>query len=447
VGPVAEHWKGSSNAWSRYEVSHRGNVVTEATETRRLEVGFRWGASPLAIALATCSAAAIGLGLAGSRWQLIVFAAPMLGVLWSIGRQPSTPRTHVCVQVESVGFFEREQIRLSIWVETDSNSAAVELAVSPVTGMTIQVVERDSRRLTVTCAAARWGRYPIRAHVTANARGGLLAGTATLDAVELYVFPVAPARSTAIPRTELPDRIGAHVGRRVGSGVEYADIRAYTPGDPLRAVNWPVSARRGSLHVTDRLSEQSADVVVLIDTYPQPPGPATEATERTVRGAMQVVQTALRRGDRAGIVALGGRQPRWLAPDIGRRQFYRVLDATLGAGTGYQSSVGSLAPRPAVPPGAIVVGFSTLLNTHFATALIDLRRRGHVVVTVDVLRDSPALGEHDPLVGRIWSLERSFMYRNMRTIGVEVVPWRQGSTLDEAMQLIPDRHAAKWAPK
>jgi uncharacterized protein (DUF58 family) len=420
--------------------------MTEAAEIRRLEVEFRWGASRLTAAIATCSAIAIGLGLAGSRWQLIVFVAPMLGVLCSIDRQPRTPQTHVCVQAESVGFFEREHIQLSMWVETDSNNAAVELAASAVAGMTIQVVEQDSDRVTIMCTAERWGRYPIRAHLTATARGGLIAGVAILDAVQLYVFPVAPARSTAIPRTELPDRIGTHVGRRVGAGVEYADIRPYMPGDPLRAVNWPVSARRRSLHVTDRLSEQAADVVVLLDTYPQPPGPATEATERTARGAMQVVQTALRRGDRAGIVALGGRQPRWLAPDIGRRQFYRVLDATLGAGTGFQSSIGSLAPRPAVPPGAIVIGFSTLLNTHFAAALIDLRKHGHVVVTVDVLRGSPAQGDRDPLVDRIWSLERSFMYRNMRTIGVEVVPWREGNTLDEAMQLIPDRRAARRLP-
>jgi uncharacterized protein (DUF58 family) len=420
--------------------------VTKAAEPRRLEVEFRWGASPLTAAFATCCAVAIGLGLAASRWQLIIFAAPMLGVLCSIGRQPRTPRTHLCVQAQSVGFFEGEHVQLSIWVETDSNCAAVELAASAVTGMTIEVVEQDSDRLTIMCTAERWGRYPIQARLTATARGGMITGTATLDAAQLYVFPVAPARSTAIPRTELPDRVGTHVGRRVGAGVEYADIRAYMPGDPLRAVNWPVSARRRSLHVTDRLSEQAADVVVLLDTYPQPPGPATESTERTARGAMQVVQTALRRGDRAGIVALGGRQLRWLAPDIGRRQFYRVLDTTLGAGIGYQTSIGSLAPRPAVPPGAIVIGFSTLLNTHFAAALIDLRKHGHVVVTVDVLRGSPVSGDHDPLVDRIWSLERSFMYRNMRTIGVQVVPWREGNTLDETMQLIPNRHAARRPP-
>lgn len=416
--------------------------MTEGPESRCLEVEFDWGASRLTAALALCSAVAFGLALAGSRWQLVAFALPMLGVLCSLGRQPRSPRAQLHVRAESVGFFEGERVELSVWVQSDSDTATLELALSAVEGMAVEVLAREPHRITVACTAGRWGRYPVRAHVTAAAHGGLVAGRATLDAAQFYVFPVAPARSTAIPRTELPDRIGTHVGRRAGSGVEYADIRAYTPGDQLRAVNWPVSARRRSLHVTDRLSEQAADVVVLIDTYPQPAGPATESTERTVRGAMQVVQTALRRGDRAGVVALGGRRPRWLAPDIGRRQFYRVLDATLGAGTGFQTSVGTLAPRQAMPPGAIVIGFSTMLNTHFAMALIDLRKRGHVVVAVDVLRGTPAPAAQDPLVGRIWSLERSFMYRDMRTIGVEVIPWREGNTLDEAMALIPDRRAA-----
>ena len=164
------------------------------------------------------------------------------------------------------------------------------------------------------------------------APGGLLAGTATVDAAEFYVFPLAAPQATAIPRTELPDRLGTHLTRHAGPGVEYADIRPYVPGDHLRTVNWPVSARRGRLHVTERLTDRGADVVVLIDTHDQAPGPATEATERTARGAAQVVQTALRNGDRSGIVALGGRQPRWLGVDIGSRQFYRVLDAVLGRG-------------------------------------------------------------------------------------------------------------------
>jgi len=274
--------------------------------------------------------------------------------------------------------------------------------------------------------------------VNVVARGGLVLGTGVVDAATVFVFPLAPPQSTAIPRTELLDRLGTHLTRRIGPGVEYADIRRYVPGDHLRTVNWPVSARRGSLHVTERLTDRPADVVVMIDGYPQPPGPATDATDRVARGAVQVVQSALRGGDRAGVVVLGDRHPRWLGADIGRRQFYRILDAILTAGDGFETTPGTLAPRAALPPGAIVVAFSTLLDTEFALALIDVRRRGHTVVAVDVLEGVPFEEDRDWLVARMWSLQRSFMYRDMRTIGVDVVSWRADSTLDQAMQLVPD---------
>jgi uncharacterized protein (DUF58 family) len=314
--------------------------------------------------------------------------------------------------------------------------------------MRLEVVEQASRqRQTVEVVADRWGRYPIQAAVTVAARGGLLEGSGVVDAAYVFVFPLAPPQSTAVPRTELIDRLGTHLTRFIGPGVEYADVRRYVPGDQLRTVNWPVSARRGSLHVTERLTDRAVDVVVLIDGYPQPPGPATEATDRTVRGAVQVVQSALRSGDRAGIVALGGRRPRWLGADIGQRQFYRVLDTVLTAGEDFETTPGTLAPRAAVPSGAIVVAFSTMLDTEFALALIDLRKRGHTVVAVDVLEGAPFDQECDRLVARVWSLQRSFMYRDMGTIGVDVVSWREETTLDQAMQLIPDHRRRVRRPR
>ena len=279
---------------------------------------------------------------------------------------------------------------------------------------------------------------PVRASVEVVAHGGLLVGAGTVDAAEVTVFPMTPPQPTTLPPTELLDRLGTHLTRHIGRGVEYADIRAYVPGDQLRTVNWPVSARRGRLHVTQRLTDRSADVVVLVDGYAQPAGPATDATERIVRGAAQVVQTALRNGDRAGLVALGGRRPRWLGAEIGQRQFYRVLDAVLDAGDEFERTTGTLAPRAAVPAGAIVVGFSTLLDTEFALALIDLRRRGHVVVAVDVLHGAPFRSVQDPLVARMWALQRSAMYRDMGTVGVDVVAWQPDRTLDRSLQAVPD---------
>ena len=131
--------------------------------------------------------------------------------------------------------------------------------------------------------------------------------------------------------------------------------------------------------------------------------------------------------------------PRWLGADIGQRQFYRVLDTVLGAGDGFDTTTGTLAPRAAVPAGAIVVAFSTMLDTEFALALIDLRKRGHTVVAVDVLDGSPFEGEQGPVGGPdvgaaalVHVPRHGHRRRRHRVLGAE-------NTLDQAMQLVPER--------
>ncbi|OBF65452.1 ATPase [Mycobacterium sp. 852002-51971_SCH5477799-a] len=408
--------------------------------TSSVGVEFRWRASELTRAIATCAGFAMAAAVIGSRWQLIAFAAPLLGVLCSISWQRPVPTIQVHGEPDAQRCFENDQAHIRIWTTEEDGDSAVQVTVPDIAGMELEIAESEvAQRKSVTAAARRWGRYSIAARIDVVARGGLLSGKATVGAAEVIVFPLTPPQQTPIPQTELLDRLGAHLTRHVGPGVEYADIRLYVPGDQLRAVNWPVSARRGQLHVTQRLTDRAADVVVLIDGYRQPAGPATEATERVVRGAAQVVQTALRHGDRAGIVALGGNHPRWLGADIGQRQFYRVLDTVLNAGDRFEQTTGTLAPRAAVPAGAIVIAFSTLLDTEFALALINLRKRGHVVLAVDILDRSPFEDEQDPLVDRMWALQRSAMYRDMATIGVDIVSWPGDSGLEQSMGVLPDR--------
>lgn len=405
------------------------------TDERSVDVEITWRTSALTHALATSAGLALAVAVITGRWQLIAFAAPMLGLLASVRWQPPPTAVRVHATPGLLRCFETE--RMTLTVRVDGGVAVIE----EVPGLQVEQSVTDSGAIELTVTAQRWGRYPVRVRCTVAARGGLLTGTGTVDAAEFFVFPVAPPQATPVPRTELLDRLGTHLTAHVGRGVEYGNIRTYVPGDQLRSVNWPVSARRGSLHVTERLSERAVDVVVLVDTYDQPAGPATETTERTVRGAVQVVQTALRNGDRAGVVALGG-SPRWLGADIGRRQFYRVLDAVLAAGADYEVTTGTLAPRAAMPSGAIVVAFSTLLDTDFALALIELCRRGHVVVAVDVLSRAPFEDDQDPLIHRMWAMQRAFMYRDMRTIGVDIVPWPDQQPLDQVMRLVPDHRRA-----
>lgn len=383
-------------------------------------------------ALYVCAGLALALAVIAGRWQLAVFAAPMLGVLATSGWQRRLPAMAVRARSAQVRCFEGEDATVEIELDVEIGGGPVALEICPTAPMTVEVDSDDGAGLqTVVVSAQRWGRYPLRAVLRTVAPGGLTAATATAVVADIIVFPLVPPTSTALPRSEMPDRLGTHLTRHRGPGVEYADIRPYVPGDQLRTVNWSVSARRGSLHVTERLTDRAVDVVVLVDTSAQPPGAATAATQRAVQGAVQVIQSALRRGDRAGVVGLGGRRPRWLGADIGQRQFYRVLETVLEVG-GHQEESGSLAPRAAVPPGAVVVAFSTLLESDFGFALTDLCARGHPVVVVDVLQEKVFDGD-DVLLDLMWDLQRSAMYRNLRSVGVNVLAWPADAALDQVM--------------
>ena len=228
---------------------------------------------------------------------------------------------------------------------------------------------RRRRRRRARASASRrrrWGRYPLR--------GAVRRRRARRAADRHRRAPTSPTSSSSRWRRPQPTGDAAHRTARPprhppdppSSGpVSSSPTSApYVPGDQLRTVNWSVSARRGSLHVTERLTDRAADVVVLVDmsapaARPGDGGHRAGAARARSRWCRARCATATGPGSSAWAAS----SPRWLGADIGQRQFYRVLDTVLGAGSDYQTSTGTLAPRAAVPPGAVVVAFSTLLDT------------------------------------------------------------------------------------
>jgi hypothetical protein len=58
-------------------------------------------------------------------------------------------------------------------------------------------------------------------------------------------------------------------------------------------------------------------------------------------------------------------------------------------------------------------------------------------VVIDVLEGCPLVDDQEPILERMWALQRSAMYRDMRMMGVEVLAWPAEVTLDVAMRLLP----------
>jgi uncharacterized protein (DUF58 family) len=159
-------------------------------------------------------------------------------------------------------------------------------------------------------------------------------GTATLGRIRVGSrFPFglifryrdleAPAELVVWPAPEHgrpPDAIqgGAPSGTPAvarGATGEFAGLRPYVLGDPLRSVHWRTTARLGAPHVTLRTGEAGDEVVVRLERDLR-----GEAREAAIRRATGRVEVHLGRGDAVGLEADGEA----LAPGTGS-SWRRVL--------------------------------------------------------------------------------------------------------------------------
>lgn len=124
--------------------------------------------------------------------------------------------------------------------------------------------------------------------------------------------------------------IGLHHSRSRGAGLEFAQYRAYEPGDELRQIDWKLYARSDRFFVREAERESPLSVWILLDAS------ASMAQEDAARPgwsrldaakalAACLGELALRQGDRFGWVALRDAGLQLAAPATGARQRDRLL--------------------------------------------------------------------------------------------------------------------------
>jgi uncharacterized protein (DUF58 family) len=116
-----------------------------------------------------------------------------------------------------------------------------------------------------------------------------------------------------------------------GRGMDFSDVRAYAPGDEVRAIDWNVSARTGQLHVKRFVEERELTVMVLCDLSGSTDFGSGERTKAEVAAeiAALLAFSAVQNGDRVGLCLFTDEVEKWVPPRKGRRHALRLVSEIL----------------------------------------------------------------------------------------------------------------------
>jgi uncharacterized protein (DUF58 family) len=395
---------------------------------------------------------ALGLlaSLIFARAEPAVLGAPFavtLAVGLALARRPDV---RVALELDRERVLEEDEVVLGLDVYAREAAPRLELLldlpaelelVGGANPVALRLGSGEERRLELTLRCSRWGAHRIGdLHLRARDAAGLRVWEETLERrAVLRVYPRPEALRELVRPLETQAFAGNRVARQKGEGLEFADLRPFAPGDRIRRINWRASARRGDLWVNELYAERNADVILFLDSFAEArregrPGTLDEA----IRAAASLAERYLAHKDRVGLVNFGG-VLNWLQPGTGLRQLYRIVEALLNTEItlSYAWKEIDVLPRRTLPPKALVVALTPLLDDRALRALLDLRARGFDLVIVEVsplpFVEAPP-GESGALAFRLWKLRREARRLEYERAGAPVVEWRAGEPLTAILE-------------
>jgi uncharacterized protein (DUF58 family) len=435
--------------------------------------------APKIAAYAGVAAVALLAGLALGRPEPVAVAAPLAVLVVAGLAAARDPELEVDATADRDRAIVGDQVTVEVRLRADRPVDRLELLLVVPPGLegpdgpgrpwaaAVRLAAGEERTVPVTLGCRRWGAYRLGdLHLRAHDRFRLLTWEQHLDLrAPLKVFPEPQALRALVRPLETQVSTGNQVSRHRGEGIEFADIRPFLPGDRPRSINWRATARRGAPWVNERHPERTT-----VDVH----GGRGSTLDVAVGAAASLAAAYLRQRDRVGLVGFGG-FVQWLQPGSGQAALYRLLDTLMETqvfATVAWKGIRHLPPRT-LPPKALIVALTPLLDERAVAALFDLLARGYDLAVVEVsplagapavgggglrrsppegrgsggLKRSPPEGQWEPLARRLWALERETLRHRYQRLGAAVVEWTEDAHLQQVLlEIEACRRHARIAP-
>jgi uncharacterized protein (DUF58 family) len=410
---------------------------------------MRRAASPKLGAYAGLAALGLLAALSTRRPELVAVAAPF-ALAAAVGLLAlRRPEISVEISLERDRTLEGDQLEVCVTLDASVGAERVEVLLELPRELPLSVGENprllhlgdgECRELSFPLRCTRWGAFRIgRIYLRTHDLFGLFRHEAVADRrLPLKVYPTEEAVRNLLRPLETQVFAGNHVARQRGEGIEFADLRPFVPGDRIRHVNWRASARRRELWVNEHHAERNADVVIFLDSFAEARHGEHSTLDPALRAAATLAARYLRQKDRVGFVTFGG-MLNWLLPSTGTGQLYRIVDAMLDTQIvlNYAWKDIDVIPPRTLPPQALVLALTPLLDDRAANALLNLRGRGFDLVVLEIspfpFVPAPRQGVQE-LGHRLWRLRRAAVRGRFERAGVPVATWGDDSSLAAALE-------------
>jgi uncharacterized protein (DUF58 family) len=392
-------------------------------------------ASPRLAGLAALAAAGMLTAVATGRPAFAALSAPIAVFLGAALAASSPPRLNVGFGLTAARILEGSTVRAELDVSINGAAEWVELELVLPEGVSsgaehgriaFSLHAGGRRRVDYDITCDRWGAYRIGlVDVRVRSAFGLLSTVSRVDVrLPLRAYPRRDQLRGLVEARDTTPFAGSQVSRGKGEGIEFADIRPFERGDRVRRVNWRASARRERMYVNESHPERASDVILFLDSFAEARGSSEGTLDEAVRVAASLADAYLERRNRVGLVSFGGTL-RWLPPGMGVRQQYRIVDALIETELvrSYSNTSVDVIPRRVLPPQALVIALTPLLDQRTIAALLDLRARGFDLAVVDVspIPYAADLADTDEMAWRLWTMWRKALHRRYERAGVLAV--------------------------
>jgi uncharacterized protein (DUF58 family) len=401
--------------------------------------------TPKLLGYAFLAAAGCLAGLAVGRPEPALLGAPFLFAIVIGAALNRWPEIHASTRVLSDRVIEGDAVQVEIDVRSTAAIPRLEVALRvpeglelvdgpplvalPLAPETPEVVKR-----TVRCM--RWGGYRLGESLirVRDPLGFFVSEGWSGPGSDLRVYPRAEAVRTLLSPAETQVFAGNELSRMRGEGIEFADVRPFVSGDRVRRINWRLTSRTGEPYINEFHRERNADVVIFLDAFAEVRLGEEGTRFQAVRAAAALAERYLQERDRVGLISFGGLL-RWLRPAMGTVQRYRIIESLIETDVvfSYAWREISVIPPSVLPPKALVVALTPLLDERVMHALLNLRARHFDLAIIEVSAApfiTPPRDQTGELAVRIWELDREVMRERFRRLGVPVAEWRAGETFE-----------------